>query len=273
MALPILVKDINSVPEAFRSEYKKQDDGSYLLDTDNNEFKSKVDEFRSNNIRLSAELEEKKKALTAQIEKFKDVDPEKYARSVKALKILESNEEGQLIADGKIDEVLARRTEAMRAEYENQIGSLKKAVGTFQEQATTYGEQLRSLKLESFAATAFDGLASIRPGAKRDVLNRAREVWRLNEKGEPVPMNADGSIIRGKDGSSPLTDKEWAASLVKDASYLFEESGGGGAAGGRRGGGGGESGGTLNNDAISIGQNLEAVARGKKTVIASGGIG
>lgn len=259
MPLKLLVKTLEEIPEAFRGEYKKQDDGSYMLDTDNSDYQTKIDEFRKNNISLS----NKKDLLEKSMEKFKDVDIEEYEKAKKALQVLNQNAEGKLIAEGKIDEALAMRTDAMRKDYDNKIDALTKARDAAVDKSNTFGSQLSRLKLESLAFDAFDGIGRIRSGARTDVLNRAASVWKLNDAGDPVPVNSDGTTMFGKDGSTPLQPKEWAANLVKEASYLFEESGGGGAAGGNRRGGSEPTGGTINNDPTSIGKNLAAVAAGK----------
>ena len=76
MALQATVTEIDSVPEALRSAYVEKD-GTYHLDVDGMVDKAKLDDFRSNNVKLLKDIE------TLQ-GKYKDVDVDQYAAFIKA---------------------------------------------------------------------------------------------------------------------------------------------------------------------------------------------
>ncbi len=68
-----------------------------------------------------------------------------------------------------------------------------------------------------------------------DVVLRAKTMFRI-ENGQPVPKDADGKVIYGKDGSSPMSVDEWLTGLKTSARHLFLGSAGSGAGGGNRAG-------------------------------------
>ena len=84
-------------------------------------------------------------------------------------------------------------------------------------------EKERADKAEAFAARFKDKVLadSIReasakagalPEAAEDMILRARSVFQLSEDGQAVAM-ADGEIVYGKDGKTPLSPLEWAEGL------------------------------------------------------------
>lgn len=82
--LQVSYKQESEIPEGLKEHYEEKD-GIWILSG----FvpKAKLDEFRSNNRNLAKE----KETLQAQLLKFKDIDPAKYAESVEKLQELENN--------------------------------------------------------------------------------------------------------------------------------------------------------------------------------------
>jgi hypothetical protein len=111
------------------------------------------------------------------------------------------DEEAKLIAEGKIDEVLNKRTERLRAEHE------------------------RQLKVEKDRAAA--ALAE----AADDFVFRSRGMFAFDESGEVVAVDGDGHPIIGKDGKTPVSPLEWAESLKEAAPHLWPRAAGAGAPG------------------------------------------
>ncbi len=66
---------------------------------------------------------------------------------------------------------------------------------------------------------------------------RARSVFQLSEDGQAVAM-ADGEIVYGKDGKTPLSPLEWAEGLRESAPHLWPRAQGAGAVGDKGGKGG-----------------------------------
>jgi hypothetical protein len=209
MALKSTVDTIDAVPEALREFYAEKD-GKFVLQAEGLSPTARVNEFRENNLALKREMDE----LRA---RFDGIDPDNHRElAAQAQKI----KERKLIDAGKLDELVAERTAAMKADYEKQIGS-----GTATQAALT--RQLEALVVDNALRDAA-AKASVRPTAVEDFLLRGKQLFRLQD-GKAVPFDGDKAIY-GKDGE-PLSMSEWAGSLSERAPHLFETSTGTGATG------------------------------------------
>ena len=68
------------------------------------------------------ELLDEKKKIQSALKDFDDIDPHK---AKEALEFLEQNHDAQLIKDGKIDELIEKKTSTMRAEHEEAVQELQ----------------------------------------------------------------------------------------------------------------------------------------------------
>lgn len=259
MALKPVVSSLEEVPEALRSEYEQKGDGKYHLKIEGEipgmVPKAKVDEFRENNIKTNRELEELKA-------KYKDIDPVKYNELVKQQQELKDK---QLIDAGKIDEVVAQRTERMRQEHKSQLEALQAANQKLEQRATNAETQLSTLVIDSAITKEINSVGNVRKGAMQDILNRAKQVF-VVEDGKPVAKNGD-TYLYGKDGKERLTVTEWSKDLLETSPFLFETSNGGGSSGnGDKGGA--EKGATVirKDDRAGFSNNIENIAAGKTVV-------
>lgn len=272
MALKATINALTEVDEALRSLYVQQGD-VYVLDVDESEYKSRIGEFRDNNVALKQELEKLKElaggndALREMLKKYEGIDDPEAARE--ALEKMKSIEEKKLIDAGQIDQVveqrLNERTDRMKRDYESQIEALQKANGEWETKYNGTHGRLSEVLIDTALQQAVTSVAPIRKGAMQDILARGRRVWSLDDDGHPVARNTDGKIIYGKDGKDPITQEEWAQSLLYDAPYLFEGNAGGGAGGGG-GGGSGDKGVISVTDQDAINANIEGIAKGEVLV-------
>lgn len=157
------------------------------------------------------ELLEAQKRLKGQLGEYDGIDVEK-ARKLQAL--LEQDEEARLVADGKTDEVVNRRTKAMREEFESKL-----------EQAQTQASALRDRALNDEIRREA-AQAGVLNSAVDDVLLRARSQFTVDENSKLAAK--DG--VLGKDGQ-PLSTGEWLEALKEDAPHLFPQPKGSGAPG------------------------------------------
>jgi hypothetical protein len=178
------------------------------------------------------------KERTDKLKEFEGIDPT-AVRSI--LKRFTDDEEASLIAAGKLDEVLNKRTERMQNENAKTIKAEREA----RERAEGKASKLAARTL---AGAVRD--AAIKAGAlteaMEDIVLRAGPVWRLNDDGDPVAMNGD-EVILGKDGKTPLTTQEWAESLRETAPHLWPKAQGSNAPGSGSGARGGK---TMTEDAF-----------------------
>lgn len=266
MALKVLItkEEYEALPEAVQKEYSEQagsNGESFMLDTDDSSFKVQISEFRNNNIALIKE----KDSLQEQVNRFKDIDPEKYQEAVDKLREIEEKE---LVDKGDVEQLVAHRTERMKSDYEGQIKSLNDKVGNLTAEKEKSDSHLSRVLIDSEAQQAVTSVGAVRQGAMTDVLSRARGTFKLRD-GVPVPEGPDGKTLYGSDGNTPLTIGEWAKGLLEEAPYLFENSSGGGAGGGESGAGGGSAreGEVASGDKQAFSDNLEDIAKGKVKVV------
>lgn len=220
MSLKAKYAKLEDAPEAVRSFYTEQN-GQFVLAVDGLVGKDKLDEFRTNNQSLQAAQD----AMTA---RFEGIDPDEY-------KMLKDEHEKiktkKMMDAGKIDEIIAERTAAMKGAYEASIRKLTDSNGAF-------GMQLERLVIDN-ALQSEAAKAGVRMTAMEDVLLRGRQRFKMQE-GKAVPMT-DGKVVYGVDGSTPQTMGEWLSGLAPTAPHLFESSSGGGTRNDTRGAGGGKT--------------------------------
>lgn len=207
--LKFKVKKLEDVEEQYRPFYKEQD-GAFVLQVEGATDKSRLDEFRTNNIALKEQLEEMQR-------RFDGIDVDE-ARKLKEQ--AEKMKEKKLLDAGKVDELLEERTKAMKAEYEKRIGELTKSL-------ESAGGQLERLLIDNAIQTEA-AKAGVKTTAIEDVLLRGRARFKLKD-GKAVPLDPEGKVIYGKDGTNPQSMSEWLAELAPVATHLFEPSSGGGA--------------------------------------------
>ena len=224
MALKRLVDSLESVPEAARGLYTEEErDGKkvYVLGedyiTDGMVDKSKLKEFRDNNINLVKQFEEFRK-------KFEGVDPEKYAEAIEKQRKID---EKKMLDAGKVDELVNSRVEEMSRAHKAAMEERDTELSSMRGQL----EELRIVSVVTEAAGAKKALT----GAIPDLISRARQVFVL-EDGKAVAKK-NGETWYGADGVTPVTISEWMDKQTVDAPHLFQQSSGSGAS--NQGGGAG----------------------------------
>lgn len=265
MKLKAQIKSLSDVDAAYQSLYTQVGD-VFVLDIDDGDYKKNISEFRDNNIALQQQLKnaggnaELLKQLQDQLKTFDGLDPE-AARE--AMEKMQGIEEKNLIDAGKLDEVLAQRTERMRADFEGRTTALTQQLQDINGKYDQSRNQLTTMVIDTGLQNAIGEVATVRKGAMQDLLARGRKVWSLDDNGVPVPMQGK-EVMYSKDGKEQISMTEWAQSQLMDAPYLFEANSGGGANGNKdKGGQGGQ---VVIGDQNSLNDNLEAIADGSVTI-------
>jgi hypothetical protein len=202
------------IPEALKAYYKKGDDGKFTLQAEGAVSRVKLEEFRDKNVQLL-------KAAEA----FKDIDPAEFAR----LKGIESELESGKLKGTAIEKILEKRVEEMTKAHNAAVAKLTGDLGNAK------GE-LSRLKIGEAAVSSALKLG-LRAEAREDLITRVSNVFRLDDKGEPVAFDGDKPKF-GADGM-PLKIGDFVESMVKAAPHLFDPSSGSGSGGSGGGGGGG----------------------------------
>lgn len=247
MALELIVDSVESLPADVQSEYVQQEDGTYKLDVQGVVPKSKLDEFRENNINIRKEAEAKSKELQSRISQLETIaerygtlgeDPDQVIAEIKDLKALKEQVDNKELIEAKgfeeaLEDKLNKRVGTLREEYEARIKELEDAKNGIEtqlsERLSTTEQRYRQVALESVIkdeAVKAGALA----GSVDDILSRAnRAGWTIGEDGGAIAMQ-NGEPLYGADGEK-LTIKEWVGNLKKDASWFFKPNAGGGAGG------------------------------------------
>jgi hypothetical protein len=193
----------------------------------------KIDEAVSGLKSKNAELLDEKKKISETLKNFDNIDAEK-ARS--ALQFLEENADAQLIKDGKIDELLAKRTSQLQSDHETLINELTTNLDEANSKGKNF-ENLYTTKMieDSLRETAVS--AKVIPEAISDVLTRGREVFSLAEDGTLEARGPDGKLLTTGD-DKVLMPSNWIEGLKKVSPHYWPPSEGAGANGGTGGAGG-----------------------------------
>lgn len=217
MALKFKFNSKDEIPAALAAHYVERD-GAWVLDAEGAADKTKLDEFRTNNVALLKQLDEQK-------QRFDGIDPDEVRKLAEEKRKLE---EQQQIKAGEIEKVFEARMKSAKTDFDKQLGSVTA-------ERDALNGRLVAIQIDQgvVAAATKRGL---RATAIPDITSRARTVFKL-VSGVPTAFDADGSTVRtGKDGSAPMTLEEWVDSQVSEAPHLFESNAGGGAAGNGSGG-------------------------------------
>lgn len=250
MALKSTYENAQDIPEGMESLYTEGDSGTFnITGIEGVVDKTRLDEFRDNNIKLRKEFEQEqentlsvKNELDQQTstikeleERLSSIDMEEWDafreekaeinRKSQALadkELIESGEVNSLI-DQRVQEVLAvkeRELEDMMDEYNSKILNLEGDV-------KQYDQRLEDMLIDG-EIVKFSSEYGVRSSALEDVLYRGRNVFGV-EEGQAVAFDESGRKVYGEDAVTPLTISGWLDKLSESAPHLFEASSGAGA--------------------------------------------
>lgn len=167
------------------------------------------------------------KAVKTELDQFKTQFEGLDIGAVKGLLAkVGQDEETKLIAEGKLDEVITRRTERLRGDYDRQLTAEKTRADKAEAFAAKYSDKVLA---DSIRAAAIK--VGALPEAAEDIILRARGTFKLSEDGEAIATDRDGEVVYGKDGKTPLSPLEWAESLRETATHLWPRAQGAGPTG------------------------------------------
>ena len=233
MALKAVIskEDHEKLEQGLKSLYAEKD-GKFVLELEGAELSENVAGLKS---ALEKERKERKKAADdykALAEKFQDIDPEKAREAMKKAEELADKE---LIDKNKIEELVLRRTERMKAAHDQQISGFNTKIKELEDSNRRQEARLSEVLIEdALRQVALKPEIGFRPEAMRHLILSGREIWKIQD-GKPVPTRADGTVIYGKDPNVPMSMEEWVTGLRSEFPYLFGESGGGGTPHGGKG--------------------------------------
>ncbi|EPL6456375.1 hypothetical protein N0G65_003560 [Providencia rettgeri] len=182
--------------------------------------KSKRDELLGTNKGLKDELDSLKTQLGGiDITAVKDL-----------LSKANMDEESKLIAEGKLDEVIQKRTERLRADYDGKLASEKERADKAESHANKFRQSV--VKGQIVQAAIESGVLKEATG---DIAFLAQSQFSLDDNGNAVALDENGEVIIGKDGKTPLTPKEWVETIRESKPYFWPVAQGSGAQGNEKG--------------------------------------
>lgn len=213
------------------------DDDAPKIDLTNPDVKKLVDDavtaatagLRENKDAILTEKRETKAELDALRTTWGDLDPE----MVKAvMSRMANDEETRLIGEGKVDEVIDRRTSKMRADFDNKVEALAKKLGESELMSQGLTAKISELIVGRGVRDAALKLG-VQPAALEDIEMRARGTFSVSDTFEIEARDADDAIIIGKDGKGNLQPSEWLEGMRENSPHWWPPSNGGGAGGAR----------------------------------------
>jgi len=215
MALALVLED---APDDAVKGFYVEKDGKYHLDVTGVE---DTNQLRIELATVKREAAERRKAAKELEERFAGIDPEKV-KSMMAK--LDQDGEAKLLAEGKIDEVVNKRTEKLRADLQKQLDEAHGKATSAEARVKQYSQKALDNVLRAAAIKA-----KIHEEAIDDVLLRGRSMFELDESGIAIQRDADGNLILGKDGKTPFQPDEWLENPPKH--WVMNSASGGGASG------------------------------------------
>jgi len=218
-------EEYEALPEALKKEYHQQSNGGFALEIPVGLFdKSTVDEFRNNNISLKQKLEE-------YAARQKELDGMVAKEDYEALKSeLQSRMDAEKIEKGNIDEVVRDRMSRAQSEFDERLGILSKDLESSKEKYGKLHNDFQQSEINAKLVTELNRVGKIRPGAEKDLLSRATNVWRLNNENKLVAYKLDGTEMFGRN-AEPITIKEYCEDQLVDAAHCYESASGSNASG------------------------------------------
>lgn len=225
-------ESIDEVPEGLRYEgLKPGEDGKVKISVVP---KSRLDEFRNNNITVSQERDTFR-TRAEQLAEIVGEDPEAFKADYEALKKIKQRvDDGELKVSDDVEKVVNERVAAMKDNYESLLAEERGKSKTHADRATALDTKIKQGHIERMITEAcLRPDSGVRPEAIGEFVRDAVEVWVFPQdgNGDPKPMRK-GSVIYGENGTDAMTPDEWVASLKKNKAHRFKGSGGGGAPGG-----------------------------------------
>lgn len=173
-------------------------------------------------------LKAKNDELLGKLKAVKSIPDDEFKQLMEFKKTVDANEELKLMAEGKIEQVMARRTEAMKRDFDAQINASVTKLSEIENLMKSKDEKLKTLMIDGQIREAYSAL-DFEPSALDDVIRHGRTIFTLDENGRVVPRDEHGTTIYSKDGKSPLGTTEWLTALADTKHYLRKGSAGAGA--------------------------------------------
>lgn len=216
----------DAIPEGL-GDGAKEVDGKWAVDVVP---KSKVDEFRDNNIKIAKERDALNE-LVNQVKKVAGDDLGELDNELARLRAVDQQvKDGTLKGSNAVTAEVEQRLKGAKEEYERQIMTKAQEAKAAADERDAYKSRFQRSVIDRQVTQAVLAADSyVNPEAMPDIMARAYALYEVD--GDKLIAKRDGAVVYGADGATPLQPKEWLSKLVEEAPYLARPSHGGGAAG------------------------------------------
>lgn len=212
------------LPDAIKALYVERN-GAFILEVDGLVDRSALEKERDERAKASRAFQELK-------DKIGDLDP---AAARAALARVQELADKKLLDEGKVDELIQARTDAMRKDHEAQVNGFKTQVTERDQRIAALTGTVKTLRINS-ELTPLALKKGIRAEALQDAIARMTIIGidgiKWDVEGDAVVAKVGDQIKYGKDPQKPMSFEEGLDLLATTAPHLFGENKGTGASGG-----------------------------------------
>jgi DNA-binding transcriptional MerR regulator len=223
MALKLVADTLDGLAPEISALYSKNADGKFALGVDGIEDTSG----------LKSALQKERSRADEAIKAMKQWDGLDATQIRDLLSQFESDDEAKLIAAGKIETVIERRNEKLKAETAKKLHEADDKIKAAEKKAQKWNGRVLDNQVREAATKA-----GIHSNAIDDALLSARNIFELDAEGNAIQLK-DGKPVLGKDGSTPFSPSEWFESIREAKPHWWPATATGGGATQSKSGGGG----------------------------------
>lgn len=236
MATTIPFDQLSDIPEGLR-DHAVEADGKYTVSV---EFAGRVKEFRDNNVEVSKERDSLKSVISkyeqatgVNMDLLEEGKLDDFVSSFTQLKETSQRvQDGKLVEETSLEEASASRVAEVHNSYRSQLSDSAKEREAHKARADAAEKRANSMVLENAVRIAAGNAdVGMLENAVQMILPQAHSIFRVDDKGGITPKDADGTVIYGQDGMSPMSIKEWLLKQRETNDFLFKGATGGGSQG------------------------------------------
>lgn len=199
------------------------DKGGDKIDVNSAEFKGALAtavEAASSGLKAkNDELLGKLKTATDGLSAFDGLDPVAMKTMMSSF---DQSEEAKLIAEGKMDEVITKRTDRLKGDYEDKLKQLSTELEAAKGTSSKYQDRLQQNAIDNTVREAAIK-SKVLPEALADVLRRAGDIFTLNDDGQLEARGKDGQLLKTSD-EFLVTPERFIEGLRTTAPYYWPAS-------------------------------------------------
>ena len=152
------------------------------------------------------------------IKAFGEYDPEAIQTMMKNFN---SSEDAKLIAEGKFDELIAKKTDSMKANHDDVVNGLTEKLKTSEENGLKYKTQIHKRAITDIVQE-FAIKTKAKPEAYDDICRRALDIFTVSETGEVEARDQNGELVKVDDFL--LNPERFVNGLKKTNPYYWPNS-------------------------------------------------